>query len=225
MNGNSLISLIIESHIMLPYLSEVNLSIISLTIFALCFLITTLTSGKRFKKGHTARAVRSEYRKSWAALMIKKDEQRALLDFLRNNITVSTTLLGAFVIGFGLVVNAFAGSTSVLAGLHLLFIIIVIAYAVFYLLIDVRAMIYIPIIFGADEKLIKTHENISKVEYLAKLLDNSFDDFANVIRSLFYLIALMVFSFDILLFIAVTLLLTFLFVRRDLAEKSRIEIF
>ena len=210
---------------MVPFVSETNLAILSLIIFALCFFITTLTSSKRFKTGHTARAVRSEYRKSWAEFMIQKGDHRTLLDFLRNNITVSTTLLGGLIIGFGLVVNAFAGTASVLAGLHLLFIITVMAYAVFCLLIDIRALIYIPIIFGADEKLIKTHENLGKKEYMAKLLDNSYDDFASAIRSLFYLIALMVFSFDTLLFIAVTVLLTFLFVRRDLSEKSRIEIF
>jgi len=225
MDGNCLISLIIESQFMVPYISNLDLSILSLIIFAVCFFITTFTSSKRFKTGHTARAVRSEYRKSWAAFMIKNGDHRALLDFLRNKITVSTTLLGGFVIGFGLVVNAFAGTTTVIGGLHLLFIITIMAYAVFYLLIDIRALTYIPIIFGADESLIKKHENLSKGEYTAKLIDNSYDDFASAIRSLFYIIALMVFSFDKLLFIAVTILLTFLFVRRDLSGKSRIEIF
>lgn len=200
-----------------------NIEFISLAIFALCFLIAALTSSKRFKSGRTARAVRSKYRGSWASSIMKKGEMGPLVDFFRNNITVSSALLGGLVIGFGLVANVLANSSGF--NIQLIFIIAVMAYAIFNLLLEVRTLIYLPVIFGTSKELIETYEKISKEKYLGKLLDNAYDDFSNAIRALFYLIALLVYSLDTLLFIAVTIILTYLFVRRDISEKSRIEIF
>lgn len=199
--------------------------LLSLIIFTVCFFLTAFTSSKLFKSGMTARAVRSKYRKSWAGSILEKGETGPLIDFFRNNITVSSALLGGLLIGFGLVANAFVSASGGQMGLYFIFIIAVMTYAIFNILLEVRTLIYLPVMFGTSEKLIETHEKMPKQEYLGKLLDNAYDDFSNAIRSFFYLIALLVFSLDKLLFIAVTLVLTYLFVRRDVSKKSRIEIF
>jgi len=201
----------------------IDIGNLSLAVFGLCFIISAITSSKFFKKGDTARAVRAKYRKSWTINILKKDESGALIDFFRNNITVSSALLGGLVVGFGLVANSMAGDSGF--NVHLEFIIAILAYAIFYILIEIRTLIYLPVIFGTDAKLIQKHENMGKEDYLGRLLDNAYDDLSNAIRALFYLIALLVFPIDKLLFIAVTLILTYLFVRRDISEKSRIEIF
>ena len=201
-----------------------DIDLLSLAIFALCFIIAALTSSKTFKKGKTARAVRSKYRRSWAKGILKEKQSRALVDFFRNNITVSSALLGGLVIGFGLVATSLTG-VSPLENIHIVFILAIMTYAIFNILLEVRTLIYLPVIFGTDASLIKKYEGIEKEEYLGRLLDNTYDDFSNAIRALFYLIALLVFSFDRILFILLTLALTYLFVRRDLSLKSRIEIF
>jgi uncharacterized membrane protein len=202
-----------------------NIELVSLAIFGLCFLIAAFTSSKRFKTGKTARAVRSKYRRSWAKEILKEKQSGPLIDFFRNNITVSSALLGGLVIGFGLVANSFAAEGSSITSIYLIFIIAVMTYAIFNLLLEIRTLIYLPLMFGTSEGLIKKHEGLDKEEYLGRLLDNAYDDFSNAIRALFFLIALLVFSFNNMLFIALTLILTYLFVRRDISKKSRIEIF
>lgn len=199
--------------------------LVSFAIFALCFLITTITSSRTFKRGHTARAIRSEYRKSWAWAMVDGGEMKVPVDVFRNNLTISTALLGGLVIAFGLVANAFITAQSVSLSLYLAFIISVMTYALFYLLIEIRTLAYLPIMFGVDSKLIERNEKMKKEEYISRLMDNTYDDFSNAVRALFYLIALLTFSLNSFLFIAATLAITYLFVRRDLSGKSRIEIF
>jgi uncharacterized membrane protein len=154
---------------------------------------------------------------------LKKGETGPLIDFFRNNITVSSALLGGLVVGFGLVANSMAGVAGF--NIHLVFIIVILAYAIFNILIQIRTLIYLPVIFGTDAKLIEKHEKMGKESYLGKLLDNAYDDLSNAIRALFYLIALLVFPLHNFLFIGVSLIITYLFVRRDISEKSRIEIF
>ena len=200
-----------------------DIELLSLVIFALCFIITALTSSKRFRRGDTARAVRAKYRKSWTSNILKSGESGPLIDFFRNNITVSSALLGGLVVGFGLVANSMASAAGF--NIHLVFIIVLVAYAIFNILIEIRTLIYLPVIFGTDAKLIEKHEKMGKESYLGKLLDNAYDDLSNAIRALFYLIALLVFPLNKLLFIVVTIIITYLFVRRDISEKSRIEIF
>ena len=202
-----------------------DLGMLSLTIFVLCFLISTLTSSKTFKKGHTARSVRSEYRRSWAKEIMKNDNLDSAIDVFRNSITVSSAMMGGLVIAFGLVANALFQATDSEISLQLAFILAILTYAIFNILMQIRALMYLPIILKVPGKIIEKNEKESKEEYVSKLLDNSYDDFANSIRALFYLIILLVFSLDKMLFIAVTIILTYLFVRRDLSEKSRIEIF
>ena len=197
--------------------------LVSLAIFALCFLITTITSGRTFRRGHTARAIRSEYRRSWAALMVDS-ENKLPVDVFRNNLTISTALLSGLVIAFGLVANAFVASSAFQLSLYVVFLIAVMTYALFYLLIEIRTLAYLPILFEVDGKLIEKNEKMKKEEYIGRLLDNTYDDFSNAVRALFYLIALLVSPFNSFLFIAATLVLTYLFVRRDVSEKSRIEI-
>ena len=200
----------------MEFLADIEL--LSLAIFALCFIIAAITSSKTFKTGKTARAVRSKYRRSWAKGILKEKQTGALVDFFRNNITVSSALLGGLVIGFGLVANATFAGKSPFGDIHL-------SYAIFNILLEVRTLIYLPVIFGTSAELIKKYEGLEKEEYLGRLLDNNYDDFSNAIRALFYLIALLVFPFHKMLFIALTVILTYLFVRRDLSKKSRIEIF
>ncbi len=202
-----------------------NLGMLSLTIFVLCFLISTFTNSKTFKKGHTARAVRSEYRRSWVKEIIKGDSLDGAIGVFRNSITFSSAMMGGLVIAFGLVANALFSTTDSEVSLQLAFILSILTYSIFNILMQIRALMYLPIILKVPAKVIEKNELESKEEYVSKLLDNSYDDFANAIRSLFYLIVLLAFSLDKMLFIAITIILTYLFVRRDLSDKSRIEIF
>ena len=199
--------------------------ILSLIFFALCFALTTFTSRKGFVKGHTARAVRAEYRRSWAESVVRNGDRESALSVFRNNIMVSSTILGGLVIAVGLVANAAVAASSEGVSLHMIFLIILMTYAIFSILMEIRALTYLPILLGTSGKLIEKNEDITKEEYISKLLDNTYDDFSDAMRALFFMIALLVFSFDKILFIAVTISLTYLFVRRDLSEKSRIEIF
>jgi len=202
-----------------------NAEYVSLLIFALCFVITTVTSSRTFKRGHTARAIRSEYRRSWTGLMVKGGDPKVPVDVFRNNLMISTALLSGLVIAFGLVANAFISAPSFQFSLHMILVIAMMTYALFYILIEIRTLAYLPIMFGVDGKLIDKNEGMGKEECISRLLDNTYDDFSNAIRALFYLVALLTFSLNAYLFIAATLVLTYLFVRRDISAKSRIEIF
>jgi uncharacterized membrane protein len=198
---------------------------LSLAIFVLCFLISTFTSSKTFNKTHSARAVRSEYRRNWAKETMKNADSDSAVDVFRNSMTVSSAMMGGLVIAFGLVANALLSTTDSEASLQFAFILFILTYAIFNILMQIRTLMYLPIILKVPGDIIEKNEKVSKIEYVSKLLDNSYDDFSNAIRSLFYLIVLLAFSLDKLLFIVVTIILTYLFVRRDLSEKSRIEIF
>jgi uncharacterized membrane protein len=199
--------------------------IVSLTIFAVCFIITIITSGRSFKRGNTAREVRSEYRRSWAAAVLKAGNVSPVADLFRNNLTILTAMLGGLVVAAGLVLNAIGSATTMISLLHLGLILVVMIFAFFHLLMEIRTSTYIPLIFSVDGKLIEKHEKMTKEEYLGRLMDNTYDDFSSTINALFYIAALLFFPISPLLFIFITLLLTYLFVRRDISEKSRIEIF
>ncbi len=199
--------------------------LLSLMVFSLCFSIALVTSSKSFRRSHSARAVRSEYRRNWVEMMLKEGDVHLVADTLRNNLTVLAALLGGLVVSFGLVLNVFTSMTTLVSLVHIAFILVMIAFAFFHLLMEVRTMNYIPILFAVDEKVIEKNEKMGKIEYISKLMDNTYDDFSNSINALFYIIALLTFPLSVPVFIFTTLALTYLFVRRDLSPKSRIEIF
>ncbi len=199
--------------------------IVSLAIFALCFIISIITSGRSFKRGNTAREVRSEYRRSWAAAVLKAGNVSPVADLFRNNLTILTAMLGGLVVAAGFVLSAIGSAATAISLLHLGLILVVMIFAFFHLLMEIRTSTYIPLIFSVDGKLIEKHEKMSKEEYLGRLMDNTYDDFSSTINALFYIAALLFFPISPLLFMFITLLLTYLFVRRDISEKSRIEIF
>ncbi len=199
--------------------------ILSLLIFALCFAISMVTSSRAFRRGNNARAVRSEYRRNWAEAVLKAGDVTPVADVFRNKLTVLAAMLGGLVVSAGLVLNALFAATNIISMFHIGFILVMMAAAFFHLLMEIRTSTYIPLIFTVDGSLIEKHEKMTKEEYLGRLVDNTYDDFSSTINALFYIVALLFFPISPLLFIFITLVLTYLFVRRDISEKSRIEIF
>jgi uncharacterized membrane protein len=207
-----------------------SVDVLALVLFLICLLLSIYFRERARRLNiATGKKIRSEYRHHWVEAIVKRNEQRILTEVLRNNVMVSTALLSSLIISFGFIINAGSGAllhdSDPIAHARIVLIIGLLAYSFFMILLELRTLIYIPIIFGTSEKLIVKYESMKKVEYVAKLLHQSFDHFSNAIRALFFIVALLIWFYNTYAFVAFTLLLTYVMVREDFGGKSEITIF
>ena len=197
-------------------------------IFIIAVAVTIYFRERARKVGAaTGKRIRSLYRKAWVEAIIKKGDQPDLINTIRNNITVSVALLSAIIISFGFVINA--GVIKVDGNFfHLVRIVSIISllgYSLFMILLEIRTLTYIPIVSQVPESLIKKYDNTDKASYMAKLLHESYDYFSNSIRSLFYIAPLMIWFYNVYLFIVLTLIISYAMHSEDFGTKSGITTF
>ncbi|MEK6978780.1 MAG: DUF599 family protein [Candidatus Micrarchaeota archaeon] len=194
-------------------------------VLAVVFSIYSRTRAEK-SKITTGKKIRELYRRSWVDNMLGSKDNGNLLEIVRNSILVSSALITAIVISFGFVVaNAVIDGFSLISTLRLTAIVSLLLYSLFAIFLEARTLIYIPIVAGASEEVIKQNEKRSKSHYVSMLLDSAFDEFANSMRALFYVVVLLVWFFNTYLFIAATLLITYIMFREDFGTKSRIGVF
>ncbi|NYZ77771.1 DUF599 domain-containing protein [Candidatus Micrarchaeota archaeon] len=208
---------------------DITVDMLALALFLLCFFIS-IYSRERARKSETptGKGIRSKYRKSWVEYILKKGDDRTVVEVVRNSILVSTALMTAVIISFGFVlakVPALDVALDVVAGFRILAMMALLAYAFFMLVLEGRTLIYLPVVFGTSEKLIESLDNMKKVDYVAKLLHESFDHFSNAIRALVFIVALLVWFYNVYLFMLFTVILTFAMVHEDYGRRSEIMLF
>lgn len=201
----------------------------ALAFFVICLLLSIYFRKKaRRLERESGKKIRSYYRRSWVEFIIKKQNQHLFLETIRNSILVSAALITGLAISFGFVINSTLGlhsNESFVSNARLFLAIGLMAYAFFINILKIRTLVYLPVILGTDENLIKKYEKMSKIEYLAKLFHDSFDHFSNTIRALFFIVALLAWCYNVYVFIAFTLIITYIMVREDLGSRSEITIF
>ncbi len=195
-------------------------------IIALALTIYFRERSRKLEK-ITGKRIRSIYRKAWVEDILKRDEPGYFFETMRNNIMVSTALLSAIIISFGFVLNAGIIKTDgeILAIFRIISIIALLGYSLFMIILEIRTLTYIPIISRVPESIIKKYEMMDKVSYMAKLLHESFDYFSNSIRALFYIAPLLIWTYNIYLFIIATLIISYTMYREDYGKESGITIF
>lgn len=203
------------------------LEILAFAVFVSAVIFSIYSRSRAQKsKTLTGKKIRELYRRSWVDNILGSKDGHMLLETVRNSILVSSALLTAIVISFGFVVaNAVVDGFSLVSTLRLGAIVSLLLYALFAILLEARTLIYIPIVAGASDGVIKQNEKRPKSHYVCMLLDSAFDEFANTMRALFYVVALLVWFFNTYLFIAATVLITFIMFREDFGTKSRIGVF
>lgn len=197
-------------------------------VFLLCFSVATYFRERARKlKKPTGKLIRSIYRKAWVEDALRRDQPTQFIDTIRNNIMISTTLISAIIISFGFVLNAdvIRVDGNLIDLIRLITIITLIAYAFFMMILEVRTLTYIPIVFQTPETLIKKYDKMDKASYIAKLLHESFDNFSNATRALFYIAPLIIWFYNVHLFIIATLVLTYIMYNEDFGRESGITIF
>ncbi len=202
---------------------------LALAFFLICLLLSIYFRERaRRMEIVTGKKIRSYYRHNWIENVIKKDNIHFLLETIRNNILVSSGMITALVIAFGFVVGSDVGTSmngNFVADARILLSIALLVYSFFMIILEVRTLIYIPIVFGTSEKLIIKYEGMKKVDYLAKLIHEAFDHFFNAIRALFFIVALLIWFYNLYAFVLFTVLISYVMVREDFGTNSKITIF
>ncbi len=197
-------------------------------IFLIALLLTIYFRDKaRNLPKATGKEIRSIYRKAWVESVLKGGDNAQFIQTMRNNISISTALLGATIVSFGLILNAgiVKENGDIFGTIRILSVIALLGYALFMLLLEIRTLTYIPIVSHVPESFIKKYEKTDKASYIAKLLHESFDNFSNAIRSLFYIAPLLIWFYNVHLFIVATMVISYAMYHEDFGTKSGIVLF
>ena len=141
--------------------NDTTINVLAYFIFLIAVLITIYLRERARKLGvPTGKRIRSVYRKAWVETIIKNSDPQHFIQTIRNNIMVSTALLSAIIISFGFVLNAGIINTSgdTVSIVRIISIITLLGYSLFMILLEVRTLIYIPIISQVPESIVKKYE-------------------------------------------------------------------
>ena len=139
---------------------EETLELLAFAIFvsAVIFSIYSRTRAEK-SKIITGKKIRELYRRSWVDNMLGSKDSGLMLETVRNSILVSSALITAIVISFGFVVaNAVLDGFSLISTLRLTAIVSLLLYALFAIFLEARTLIYIPIVAGASDEVVKQNE-------------------------------------------------------------------
>jgi len=197
--------------------------IIFLVCYAAVYLVGRLTKGSKKK---TSKSVRELYRASFVeGLLLEKGNMQPLQQLLQNNIAISSATLTGVIIMSGLLFDQIVSFETGIDVVRSLAMLILLGHALISLLAQIRTMMYIPVVFGADSKVIKQNQGIPKHEYLTNLFSSSYMLFSNAMRDIFYLFALFIWSVSPYVFMILVFIITFIIIREETEKKARITVF
>lgn len=207
-----------------------NIDVVAFSFFLVCLIITYYSRKRARKIEDSGKSIRSHYRSNWIKNMVEKDNYDVIIQEMRNNIIVSTAFVSGIIIAFGLVITVASSNIiplqiGFLPDLRILSMLVMLAYALFMLIVELRTLLYIPVVFGTKESIIKQYEGIPKIKYLSHLIHDTFDHFSNTIRAIFFLLALLTWFYNPYIFMVAALIVTLLLVIEDFGKESRVTIF
>lgn len=198
---------------------------IAFAVFILCYasvyLITEVSRGKR-----TGDRVRELYRASFIeSLLMEKGNMAPLQSILSNNIAITSATLTGVIIMAGLLFDQIVEISSSIGLLRSAAMLILLGHVLLSLLAQIRMMMYMPVIFGADPKVIKDTQGIAKHEYLTRLFSTSYRLFSNAMKDVFFLFALFIWSVNTYVFMLMAVVITVFILREEMEKKARITVF
>jgi len=129
------------------------------------------------------------------------------------------------IIALGFLLNGYSGEVDAFTDIKILSVVALLTYTLLMIISEIRILVYIPVVSAINPATIKKYESQDKIDYLTELLDGAFNSFSNSMKTLFYLIATLLWFYNPFLFIIAVVLLTIIIVRDDLSEHSHIHIF
>jgi uncharacterized membrane protein len=183
---------------------------------------------KEAESSQNAKSMRRAYRKNWAEKILSAKAYPEAREIVRNMIMTNTAVLSSVLISFGLLLSGFsvlsqAGGTY--AALKMVSISTLLIYSLFMLISECRILNYIPIFIWVDSEIISTMQKEGKSDYLASLMDDSFDRFSDSLRAIFYAVVCIFWFFYTPAFMIGTVVLTIIIVASDLDRTVRVTIF
>lgn len=176
----------------------------------------------------TSKSLRKAYRKIWAEKILAAKAYPEAREIIRNLIMTNYTFLSAVLISFGLILTQFSTLKDIggaLPEVKILSISTLLVYALFSLISESRILNYVPIVLWVDEEIIEKMQNEDKADYIAQLMDQSFDRFSDSIRAVFFAVICVFWFFNAYAFIMATIILTAIILNSDLERKITITIF
>ncbi|HID72361.1 TPA: DUF599 family protein [Candidatus Micrarchaeota archaeon] len=148
-----------------------------------------------------------------------------LQQLLQNNIAITSATLTGVIIMSGLLFDQIVSFQTGIDLARSVAMLILLGHALLSLLAQIRTMMYIPVVFGTDSKLIKQNQGVAKHEYLTRLFSSSYMLFSNAMRDIFYLFALFLWTVSAYLFMLLVFLITFIIIREETEKRARITVF
>ncbi|MFH1394255.1 MAG: DUF599 family protein, partial [Candidatus Micrarchaeota archaeon] len=200
---------------------------VAFVIFIICYgLVYIIGRTNIVKRGKTSKNIRELYRSSFVeGLLLEKGNMQPLQQLLQNNIAITNATLTGVIIMSGLLFDQIVSFESGIDLARSVAMLILLGHALLSLLAQIRTMMYIPVVFGTDSKLIKEHQGIAKHEYLTRLFSSSYMLFSNAMRDIFYLFALFLWTVSAYMFMLLVFVITFIIIREETEKRARITVF
>lgn len=201
-------------------------NLIAFVIFIICYGLVYYVGGRKTGKKKISKSIREQYRASFVdSLLLEKGNIAPLQQLLQNNIAITGATLTGVVIMAGLLFDHMVAVETELDVLRSSAMIILLGHILISLLAQIRTMMYIPVVFGADAKLIKKTQGLLKHDYLTDLFSSSYKLFSNAMRDIFFLFALFMWTMSTYIFMIMIFLITFLIIREETEKRARITVF
>ncbi len=209
-----------------PSLESIDVEIVSFATFVVCYSLVYFVGSAKSENRLISKTIREKYRASFVdSLLLHKGDMGPIQQLLMNNITITGATITGVVIMAGVL---FDHMITIETGLDILrssAMIFLLGHILISLLSQIRTMMYIPVVFGANAQLIKTTQGMLKHDYVTKLFSNSYRLFSNAMKDVFFLFSLFIWSMSTHLFMIVLFVITFLIITEETEKKAKITIF
>ncbi len=205
---------------------QLNSEMVSFAVFIICYSLIYFVGSAHIKGKVISKSIREEYRASFVdSLLLHKGDMGTIQQLLMNNITITGATITGVVIMAGVLFDHMIAVESELDILRSSAMILLLGHILISLLAQIRTMMYIPVVFGTNAKLIKKTQGMLKHDYLTELFSTSYRLFSNAMKDVFYLFALFIWSMSINLFMIVIFLITFVIIKEETEKRAKITIF
>ncbi len=196
------------------------MDVLALIVFLACitFYSTFYYYESEVNRSLTARKLLDIYREAWIKKQVEEGNIIVIVQTLRNIIMVSSFIASSLVIFVSLVLNkvvvfhkgsdifSFQDQPWVMWKLYILTTLL--SLCILKLLNSVRHLLRFNIVAGTDFSLIEKYEGTSGIKYCSEIIKESADGFAFATRGLYYSLVLVLWFFNVYLFVVSTVMLT-----------------
>jgi hypothetical protein len=201
-------------------------NLVAFLIFITCYFSVYVVGALFKKKEKTSKSIREAYRASFVeTLLLEKGNFAPLQSLLQNNIAITGATLTGVIVMAGLLFDHMITVETEIDILRSAAMLILLGHILLSLLAMIRTMMYIPVVFGTDSKIIKDTQGMRKHDYLTKLFSTSYMLFSNAMRDVFYLFALFIWSINIYIFMVIVFVITFVIIREGTEKRARVTVF